>query len=144
MGTRRSEGLPSCLCVFCWTMPLQRRFRKLNQGAQYHEFHQICNSGSCHQIKWNIKISVQNLKKGISNTKGGADGQTWRRIKRIEHIFFFLTWYNSLWPWRWLPHRLSKRQSLSTTVLFRTTFTRTIKLNLLLKWLLGSNLSQNL
>ena len=28
------------------------------------------------------------------------------------------------WLWRWLPHRLSKRQSLSTTtVLFRTTFT---------------------
>ena len=54
-----------------------------------------------------------------------------------------LTWYNSLWLWRWLPHRLSKRQSLSaTTVLFRTTFTRTIKLSLLLKWLLGSNLSQ--
>ena len=48
----------------------------------------------------------------------------------------------SLWLWRWLPHRLSKRQSVSTTtVLFRTTFTRTIKLNLL-KWLLGSNLSQ--
>ena len=41
-------------------------------------------------------------------------------------------------PGRWLPHRLSKRQSLSTrTVLFRTTFTCTIlKLNLLLKWLL--------
>ena len=32
-----------------------------------------------------------------------------------------------------IPHRLSKRQSLSTTtVLLRTTFTRTIKLNLLL------------
>ena len=32
------------------------------------------------------------------------------------------------------PHRLSKRQPQSTTtVLFRTTFTRTIKLNLLLK-----------
>ena len=46
------------------------------------------------------------------------------------------TWYNSLWLWRWLPHRLSKRQPLSsTTVLFRTTFTRTIKLNLLLKLL---------
>ena len=46
----------------------------------------------------------------------------------------------------WLLHliaRLSKRHSLSiTTVLFRTTFTRTIKLNLLLKLLLGSNLSQ--
>ena len=38
----------------------------------------------------------------------------------------------SFWLWRWVPHRLSKRQSLSTTtVLFRTTFTRTIKLNLL-------------
>ena len=46
-----------------------------------------------------------------------------------------LTWYNSLWLWRWLPHRLSKRQSLSTTtVLFRTTITRTIKLNLLLRF----------
>ena len=40
----------------------------------------------------------------------------------------------------WSQHH----QSLSTTtVLFRTTFTRTIKLNLLLKWLLGSNLSQH-
>ena len=28
--------------------------------------------------------------------------------------------------WRWLLHRLSKRQSLSTPALFRTTFTRTI------------------
>ena len=44
-----------------------------------------------------------------------------------------MAWYNSLWLWRWLLHRLSKRQSLSkTTVLFRTTFTPTIKLNLLL------------
>ena len=51
--------------------------------------------------------------------------------------------FESLWLWRWQPHRLSKRQSLSTTtVLFRTTFTRTIKLNQLLKWLLGTNLSQ--
>ena len=50
----------------------------------------------------------------------------------------------SLWLWRWLPHRLSKSQSLSTTTVlyFWTMFTRTIKLNLLLKWLLGSNLSQ--
>ena len=41
-----------------------------------------------------------------------------------------------LWLWRWLPHRLSKRQSLSTktTVLFRTTLTRTIKLNLNDSW----------
>ena len=40
-----------------------------------------------------------------------------------------LKWYKSLWLWKWLPHRLSKRQSLSTTVLFGTMFTRTIVLN---------------
>ena len=47
-------------------------------------------------------------------------------------------------PLNWVPHRLSKRQSLSTTVtvLFRTTITRTIMLHLLIKWLLDSNLSQ--
>ena len=38
------------------------------------------------------------------------------------------------WLWRWPPHRLSKRHSLSTTtVLFRTTFTRTIILNILMR-----------
>ena len=41
------------------------------------------------------------------------------------------------WLWRWLPLRLSKRQS-PTTVLFRTTLTRTITLYELLI-LLGSN-----
>jgi len=41
------------------------------------------------------------------------------------------------WLWRWLPLRLSKRQS-PTTVLFRTTFTRTITLYELLI-LLGLN-----
>ena len=44
--------------------------------------------------------------------------------------------------WRWLPHRLLKCQSLSTIVLFRTTFTHKIILNLLMNWLLGSNVSQ--
>ena len=44
----------------------------------------------------------------------------------------------SQWLWRWRPLRLSKRQSLSPTVLFRTTLTRTITLHELLI-LLGSN-----
>ena len=52
-------------------------------------------------------------------------------------------WHNSLWLWRWLPHRLkrqSKHQSLSTTTaLLRTTFTWTIKLNLLLIYIHSSN-----
>ena len=66
-----------------------------------------------------------------------------RSITRVK--YHQLTCYNSFWLWRRLPHRLSKRQSLSTTtVWFRTTFPRTIKLNLLwlLKWLVDSNLSQ--
>ena len=44
-----------------------------------------------------------------------------------------------------LPHRLSKHQSLSTTtvLLFRTMFTRTIKLNLLLKYMYRCAFSRN-
>ena len=39
--------------------------------------------------------------------------------------------YNSLWLQRWLLHRLLKRQSLSTTVLFRTTLPWSVVLHLL-------------
>ena len=47
-------------------------------------------------------------------------------------------WFNSLWLWRWLLYRLSKHQSLSTTtVLFNTTFTQTIILNVLMKRIPG-------
>ena len=46
------------------------------------------------------------------------------------------------WLWRWQPQRLLKCQSLSITVLFRTTITWMIILNLLMEWLLGSKLSQ--
>ena len=57
-------------------------------------------------------------------------------IVKQSSIVSRLLLVNSLWLWRWLSHRLSKRQSLSTTtVLFRTTFTRTIKLNLLFRQL---------
>ena len=44
-----------------------------------------------------------------------------------------------------LPHRLSKHQSLSTTtvLLFRTMFNRTIKLNLLLKYMYRCAFSRN-
>ena len=52
-------------------------------------------------------------------------------ITPSSNIFLFLIWND-------LP------LGSTTTVLFRTTFTRTIKLNLLLKWLLGSNLLQTI
>ena len=47
----------------------------------------------------------------------------------IHHPISFTDDTVSLWLWRWLPLRLSKRQSLSQTVLFRTTLTRTITLH---------------
>ena len=48
------------------------------------------------------------------------------------------------WLWRWLPLRLSKRQSMSSqTVLLRTTLTRTIILYLMMIWLLGSTIYKN-
>ena len=53
-------------------------------------------------------------------------------IRSITRVWYRqLMWYNSLWLGRWLPHRLSKRQLLSTTVLFRKTFIWTTILNLL-------------
>ena len=54
-------------------------------------------------------------------------------------LFFF--WRSRCRPRRWILKSLMTLLS-TTTVLFRTTFTRTIKLNPLLKLFLGSNLSQ--
>ena len=62
---------------------------------------------------------------------------TLRKIRPHFYTFEKSRCYKTdLWLWRWLPHSLSKRQSLSTktTVLFRTTLTRTIKLNLNDSW----------
>ena len=42
-----------------------------------------------------------------------------------------------------LTLKMTTAQSLSTKVLFRTTFTRTIMLHLFMKWLRGSNISQS-
>ena len=90
----------------------------------------LCNKFN-HMITWDVeeayhmKCLTLLLNKGMTGCSciTSVDGM----------VIDQLTWYNSLWLWRWLPHRLSKRQSLSTTtVLFRTTFTQTIKLNLLL------------
>ena len=76
--------------------------------------------------------------------------KTWRGnsgsdIISLQYISLFgvrfVRLYLSFAYERWLLHRLSKRQSLSTkTVLFRTMFTRTIILKLLVKWLLDVNL----
>ena len=83
-----------------------------------------------------LKVMLNLLLFLITDRRPIISRRNWpiRSITKSIILHHQLMWYNSLWLWRWLPHRLSKSQSLSTTtVLFRTTFTRTIKLNLLLK-----------
>lgn len=53
------------------------------------------NRKDCHQIKCNIKIITQSIKRrslnSTANTKGGTDGQTWRNLKKqIEVVSFEL------------------------------------------------------
>ena len=53
------------------------------------------NSKDCHQIKCNIKIITQSIKRrslnSTANTKGGTDRQTWRNLKKqIEAVGFEL------------------------------------------------------
>ena len=43
-----------------------------------------------------------------------------------QRLLFWQFWVVIFRVWRWLLHRLSKSQSLSTIVLFRTMLTRTI------------------
>ena len=78
-------------------------------------------SSSCSVI---VQVSVV-LKRTVGDSDWRFDNLSGRHLQ-------------SQWLWRWRPLRLSKRQSLSPTVLFRTTLTRTITLHELLI-LLGSN-----
>ena len=78
----------------------------------------------------------------LSMTQPRSQGSLLPALRSVRRAGRREPWeWGWLWLWRCLPHRLSKRQSLSssTTELFRTTFNRTIKLNLLMKWLPGSN-----
>ena len=83
-------------------------------------------TGSHLQSQWIQFVSRWCIKSGPLKVIGqfSHDGIDWKTLSLS-------------WLWRWLPLRLSKRQS-PTTVLFRTTLTRTItQCELLI--LLGSN-----
>ena len=54
----------------------------------------------------------------------------------LKNLFWLCNLMTSLWKPS-ITSRLNWQTTNNTTVLFRTTFTRTIKLNLLLKWPLG-------
>ena len=55
-------------------------------------------------------------------------------ITPLDHMYVNVSLVKIIWLWWWLPLRLSKRQSpLPTTVLLRTTLTRTIKPHYYLK-----------
>ena len=67
----------------------------------------------------------------------------WVSLTENNRCMFFLSpLLDLLYCQNWQIYNISFNSSLSTTVLFRTTHTRTIILNLRMKWLLGSNLSQ--
>ena len=70
---------------------------------------------------------------GLSDRRPITSQLNWpiRSINRVK--YHQLTRHNSLWLWRWLPQRLSKRQSLSKTVLFGTSLTRTMMFHLIIK-----------
>ena len=64
--------------------------------------------------------SVHSQSYGLSDRWQKTSPLNWpiRSLYRVE--YHQLTWYNSVWLWRWLPHRLSKREWRSTiTVLSR-------------------------
>ena len=66
-------------------------------------------------------------------------GISWTSLSFLRHNNFQLT-KTITWLWRWLPYRLSQRQSL-TTVLLRTPITQMIFYNKgIMTLLLGSNL----
>ena len=83
----------------------------------------------------------------LISSDDGDKGESKRNGKRFDSLasillqpFLFLrgnsfvynNWIiNSLRLWRWLLHKLWKRQSLSTTVLFRTTFTHNLHTTLI-------------
>ena len=147
------------ISVWKWTWSLQlneqpvRGWKSVFNRKEHVRFHIFIHSSkydSLHIFQFNsiqfkiymFEIFCETVKGLNLGVKGLTDGQpvtsqlNWpiRSITRVQH--HQLTWYNSLWLWRWLPHRLLKCQSLSTTtVLSRTMFTRTIILNLLINFL---------
>ena len=84
--------------------------------------------------QWHSRVFIAtNITAGLTDRRPITSRLNWP-IRSISRVYCHqLTWYSTLWLWRWLPHRLSKGQSLSaTTVLFRTTLTRTIVFHLLI------------
>ena len=78
-------------------------------------------SSSCSVI---VRVSVV-LKRTVGDSDWRFDNLSGRHLQiHCDNVITL-----SQWLWRWRPLRLSKRQSLSPTVLFRTTLTRTITLH---------------
>ena len=69
----------------------------------------------------------------LLNSSKQPQAPTWHRPTKIRPMAWKKK-HKKAWLWRVLPHRLSRHPSLSTTtVLFKTTLDRTIKLNPLMK-----------
>ena len=82
------------------------------------------------QTDWNWPMTVNKLYMSLPANHITAKQTNHVQQTRLYNIIDWQLLFT--WLWRWLPHRLSKRQS-PTIVLFRTTLTRTITLYELLK-----------
>ena len=81
-------------------------------------------------IDWTDNLTNNRLTRTIDLSKG-----TNQLIQLLQSITWQFNWpirSISLWLWRWPLFRSSKRKSLSSTVLFRTSLTWTITLDKLL------------
>ena len=128
LATKKASWLSSNLekCPFYSTTDLLTR----KSAIQYTYVQPTTIDGSKPTYDW-----WQTLHESFSQYHHGSTDQSVSR-NQTYNIIARQTLFT--WLWRWLPLWLSKRQS-PTTVLFRTTFTRTITLYELLI-LLGSNI----
>ena len=86
-------------------------------------------------VSWCYWSTVSQLHLGSTDSRPITSRISWP-ITSTTGVFIVSTDVTQItWLWRWLPLRLSKRQSMSSqTVLLRTTLTRTIVLYFMICW----------
>ena len=82
-------------------------------------------------ILW-AKFQIPVGPRPCAGPRSGREGEKCRSLHHMRQIPYVNPALFTSWLWRWLPLRLSKRQSMSSqTVLLRTTLTRMIALYLM-------------
>ena len=118
-NTRNSylPKFPNPKTDWCKRTIYYRGIRKLMTCKRFLARHEI-NKNPIKNNKINPSSSV-NWDSGTKLTSVANIQPSWPNkvscITDVNPNFVSLKWYRSLWLWRWLPHRLSEHQSLSTS-----------------------------